>query len=253
MAALRLSSFVVLSLAIWGMRHASAEPTDDKARALELARAGDQAYKAGEFEKAADLVRQAYALYPEPTLLYNLALALDGMGSTEEAVGYYEQYLATNPAVKDRGAIERRVANMRQQLERKAAELEQQRQARDGVVRDGSSTRQPPAPASKLPFVTIGVGVAAVGVGFGFGIASAARHDDAETAPNQIEVQAMQDRAQRYATTANVLFVAGGAIVVGGTIWAVLDYRRRRDTEPAPGHARLLLGPSSVGLAWALP
>src|SRR5262245_37482114 len=106
MAALRLSSLASLVVVSLAISHAFADPTDDKARALELARAGDQAYKAGQFEKAAELVRQAYALYPEPTLLYNLALALDGMGATKDALGYYEQYLATNPDVKDRGAIE---------------------------------------------------------------------------------------------------------------------------------------------------
>jgi len=256
MAALHLSSLarlVVLSLAAFSLGHASADPTDDKARALELARAGDQAYKAGEFEKAAELVRQAYALYPEPTLLYNLALALDGMGATEDALVYYERYLATDPAVKDRGAIERRVANMRQQLANKAAEREQQLAAeRAAKARESSATPREPAPASKLPFVTVGAGVAVAAVGFGFGIVSAARHDDAKTAPSQIAVQALQDRAQQYATTANVLFVAGGAIVVGGAIWAVLDYRRR-DNEASPSHAQLLLGPSYVGLAWAMP
>ena len=245
MAAQRVSSLLAVALAVssaFADAPASSDNAADKASALELARAGDEAYKAGDFERAAELVRRAYALYPEPLLLYNLALALDGMGKTSEALDYYERYLATDPDVKDRGAIERRVTTMRSQL---AAQAERAR-----AERVAANKRQPSGPTvapstSKLPFLTIGVGVLAAGGGIAFGAASIKRHDDAEVAPSQLAAQQHQDRAQLYATTANVLFIAGGVLAVGGVVWAVLDRRPRDATD-----TKIVIGRSSIGVAW---
>src|SRR5258705_13699068 len=70
MAALRLSSLVAVTLTtliigtIGVTGDASAEPAEDKARALELARAGGQGYKAGEIEKAARPGRSPAEVYP---------------------------------------------------------------------------------------------------------------------------------------------------------------------------------------------
>ncbi len=251
MAAQCVSSLLAVTLAV---SSAFADPpasgdakvddkSADKASALALARAGDEAYKAGDFERAAELVRRAYELYPEPLLLYNLALALDGMGKPSEALDYYERYLATNPDVKDRGAIERRVATMRSQLAAQAERAEAERVAASKPRPSGPTVA--PAPASKLPFLTIGVGVLAAGGGIAFGAASIKRHDDAEAAPSQLVAQQHQDRAQLYATTANVLFIAGGVIAVGGVVWAVLDRRPRSATE-----TKIVIGRSSIGVAW---
>lgn len=245
MAAQRVSSLLAVALAVssaFADAPASGDKPEDKASALELSRAGDEAYKAGDFERAAELVRRAYALYPEPLLLYNLALALDGMGKTSEALDYYERYLATNPDVKDRGAIERRVATMRSQL---AAQAERARAERVAADKPQPSSPTVAPSTSKLPFLTIGVGVLVAGGGIAFGAASIKRHDDAEAAPSQLAAQQHQDRAQLYATTANVLFIAGGVLAVGGVVWAVLD-RRPRDTTDT----RIVIGRSSIGVAW---
>src|SRR5262249_34023367 len=115
---------LVIVVGVLAAARAGADPAADKARALELFKTSDAAYKAGEFEKAAELLEQAYALYPEPILLYNRARALDGMGATQKAIDAYEKYLASAPDVTDRGAIERRIATMREKL---AADAEKDR------------------------------------------------------------------------------------------------------------------------------
>jgi hypothetical protein len=88
----------------------------NRKRAAQLSAQSAQSYKRGEFEVAAVLLRQAYALYPEPNLLYNLARALEGMGDKAGAVDAYEKYLATAKRIEDRGAIERRVATLKGEL-----------------------------------------------------------------------------------------------------------------------------------------
>jgi tetratricopeptide (TPR) repeat protein len=231
----------------------AADPAADKQRALELFKESNTAYKAGELEKAADLLRQAYALYPEPILLYNLARTLEGMGSTQEAIEQYEKYLAEAPDVRDRGAIERRIATMREQL---AARDEERRQRiaaeRDAELHKQATVEVSAAPASKLPFVVIGAGLVATGVGAGFGYLSHSRRDQAASEPVEATAQDLLDRAHTYATTANVLFIAGGSLVVAGAIWAVID-RQGRHRAAASTAARVGLGPSYVGVTWVWP
>src|SRR5690349_10624909 len=103
-----------LVLAASAVAHAG----DKRTQAVQLAEDSEKAYKAGNFEKAAKLLRKAHELYPEPTLLYNLGRALEGMGDAKEAVAAYEGYLHDAKQIDDRGAIERRVATLKKQIER---------------------------------------------------------------------------------------------------------------------------------------
>ena len=90
-----------------------------------------------------------------------------------------------------------------------------------------------------------------IGTGAGFGFRASQDHDNAGTAASQAAAQQLQDRAHTLATTANVLFAAGGAIALAGVIWEVAD-RRRPDRITRVG-ASLRVAPNYVGLAWTLP
>src|ERR1051325_4270270 len=95
---------------------------DNKQEARDLAAKSAVAYKQGKFEEAATLLRDAYARYPEPNLLYNLARALEGLGDRQGAIDAYERYLDSKAQIEDRPGIERRVTTLK-------AELEEQRKA----------------------------------------------------------------------------------------------------------------------------
>lgn len=97
---------------------AAADVKKDKQRAAHLAAEGAQHYKQGEFEVSAALLRQAYALYPQANLLYNLGRSLEGMGDFAGAIDAYERYLATATKIEDRGAIERRITTLKAQIAR---------------------------------------------------------------------------------------------------------------------------------------
>src|SRR5260221_11002560 len=72
---------------------AAAEP-DPKKHAAELAAESQTHYKRGEFEISVALLRQAYALYPEPNLQYNLGRSLASRGDATDALEPHENYLA---------------------------------------------------------------------------------------------------------------------------------------------------------------
>jgi tetratricopeptide (TPR) repeat protein len=82
--------------------------------AVEHYKAGDAAYTSGDFKRAIDEFRSAYAIDPAPLLLFNIAQAYRLDGQSERALFLYRQYLA-----KDTRGIKKREAD------EKIAELEQ--------------------------------------------------------------------------------------------------------------------------------
>jgi tetratricopeptide (TPR) repeat protein len=247
----RLALLIAIALSA-GIHTATAQPDPpEKTRALELFAESDQHYKAGEFEQAADLLRQAYDLYPEPLLLYNLARALEGLGDTEGAITQYERYLATATAIDDRGAIERRVATLKAQLE--AAKPS------DTAVAPPTSppivvSESPSRPPRRLPWVLAAGGLGVVGGGVVFGLVANNKHQAAIDEPVQAEAAKLQSTAKRYATVSNVMLIGGGALLVGGVVWAVLDMRRAHHEQTTTAlHPRVEISPTYLGLAWDLP
>lgn len=226
---------------------------DDRDEALALFEQSDRAYKAGEFEKAAELLRAAYDLYPEPLLLYNLGRAQEGFGDVAGAVESYERYLEAADDIKDRGAIERRIDTLKAQLakqERDAKRLaeEQERRRREEEER----RRNPPRPIDRRPplqkygpWIAMGSGGAIVLTGAYFGIRASTRHDDAVAAPIQRDAAALQRSAERSATIANVLFVVGGATIASGLAWKLWQWQSGATTS-----ARVQVAPGSVAFEW---
>jgi tetratricopeptide (TPR) repeat protein len=209
---LRVLSVFAIAFALSGT--AQADASRDKA--LKLFEDSNSAYKAGKFEDAADLLRQAYELFPEPILLYNLGRAQEGLGDPKGAIDSYERYLAEAQQVDDRGAIERRIATLRAQIAQQEADAKKLREVPTPPPVDTRTDFE-----KYGPWATIGVGGVLVGTGIVFGIRSGAKHDDAVAAPGQRDAANLQASAERYATIANVLFVVGGIATAGGIGWKV--------------------------------
>jgi tetratricopeptide (TPR) repeat protein len=251
----RLSLLIAIALSA-SIRTTRAQPDPpEKVEALELFSQSDEHYKRGEFEQAADLLRRAYDLYPEPLLLYNLARALEGLGDAEGAITQYERYLAEATSIDDRGAIERRVATLKAQRTA-AAPVDTAEPLPTSTPVDTTPHIRPPR---RLPWFIAGGGIAVVGAGVVLGVVAKNKHDAAVDEPVQVEAERLQNQAQRYATTSNVLLFAGGALVIGGVVWAVVELRRsgRQDQPPVAARSlarpRVEIGPTYVGLAWDLP
>lgn len=223
---------------------------DDRDEALELFEASDRAYKAGEFEHAAELLREAYSLYPEPLLLYNLGRAQEGLGDTSGALASYEKYLQEAKDIKDRGAIERRIETLKAQI---AKQEEDARRRAEEEERRRNAPPPPPVddrtPAEKYgPWITLGAGGLVTMTGVYFGIRASSTHDDAVATPIQRDAVELQRSAERSATIANVMFAVGGAAIVGGVVWKVWQWKTSTTTR-----AHVVVSPTSVALEWVLP
>ena len=191
-------------------------------RAIQLFRASEGLYREGRFEEAAELLREAYALDPAPTLLYNLARALESAGDLSGAATAYRDYLAKDPQAPDRPAIERRIENIDRQLAEREALEKQLADQRAPEVSQPPVVVQPvtpPAP-SPLPWVAVGTGAAGLAAGAILGVLASGRHDSAREAPSQAEAATLDQEARGLARGANVAYVAGGVRRAGGLGWA---------------------------------
>ncbi|NUO53281.1 MAG: tetratricopeptide repeat protein [Polyangiaceae bacterium] len=196
-------------------------------QALELFEQGKSAYKEGRFADSVALLEKAYALYPEPVLLYNLARSQEGLGQFSLAIEAYEKYLASEKDVPDRGAIEQKVANLKRTVEEQA-KLAKERDDALRADKDGAKgPDQPPPPEeqsiSPWPWVLAGLGVGGVVAGAVTGSMAVSRNDDAESAPSQKETAQLRGEAEDLALVSSVAFGVGGALAAGGIIWGIVD------------------------------
>jgi tetratricopeptide (TPR) repeat protein len=204
----------------------STKARSNRAQAVELFNESEASYKAGRFRDAADQLRRAYELDPDPVLLYNLARALESDGDLIGSAETYERFLEAAPKVDDRASIEQRIANLRKlAMEREVAAA----QPPSAVIE-----QPPPKPSAvrrAAPYAVIGLGAAGLATGGVFGAVAMARHRAAVAEPVQVRSDELQSQARREASIANVAFAAGGAVAVSGLIWVLID--RSTDAEPA--------------------
>ena len=271
---LRVSHVFALALIIGGLGgQAYAENNRDKA--LKLFEDSNKAYKSGKFEQAADLLRKAYTLFPEPILLYNLGRAQEGLGDPKGALDSYERYLKEAKQVDYRGAIERRIDTLKAEIAKQEADAkehqdaERQRQEQERQLHEEQERRMHEEQERKRleheraqagiddrtpleiygPWATMGVGGAVFGAGVIFGIRSGAKHDDAVAAPGQHDAELLQNSAEHYATIANVLFITGSVVVVGGVAWKVWQYKHPHTASTAT----VQVAPTGVAFEWVFP
>lgn len=257
---LRLPYVLALALAL----SAGVAYADDKNKdkALALFEKSDKAYKAGKFERAVKLLEEAYTLYPEPILLYNLGRAQEGLGDVRGAIASYERYLKDGKQIADRKAIERRLETLKAQEAEKASEAkrlaeeearrkqaeEAKRLADEQRERERLRAEQLAKENERSPleqygsWITMGAGGALVVTGIFFGVRASTTHDDAVATPIQRDAVELQHSAERSATIANVLYVIGGATLAGGIGWKIWQIRSGK------AQAQVTVAPNAVAI-----
>jgi tetratricopeptide (TPR) repeat protein len=71
-------------------------------------------YRRRQYEAAMQAFIAAHRFAPLPEVLYNLAVTAEKLGSRQDAIDYYREYLRSLPEnAPDRGAIEREIRRLR--------------------------------------------------------------------------------------------------------------------------------------------
>ncbi len=234
---------------------AVASTQSQRQAAIELFGRSRTAYQDGKFKQAAELLRQAYALDPAPTLLYNLARALESDGDAQGAARAYAQYLSVDPKTKDRAAIEKRIDNLQAQIKERVElqrrlEVEAARKTAIETERTASVVTPAPAPAapSPMPWIIAGTGGATLVVGGIFGILAQSKHTEAREEVRQAVSYELDQEARGIAANANIAYLAGGLMATTGIVWALLQ-DSPDDPDPEAGLTLTpLISPRSLGL-----
>jgi tetratricopeptide (TPR) repeat protein len=225
----------------------------NQAQAADLFKKSVDAYRRGAFKEAIDLLNEAYALDPQPVLLYNLARAHEGLGDLDLAISTYEKYLQQEPNAPDKGAIEQRLVTLRRQRDERNAAAKQKNEKPPPPPPPKNPPPPPPREPSVLPYVVAGVGVVGLGLGTAFGLMATGKNDDAAKEPVQAKSIELKDSADGLATASTVSFIVGGVLLAAGAAWWVLDTQASSSQGAARGRLRAGIAPGFVGLAGTLP
>jgi hypothetical protein len=123
-----LAAFVVGTIAFWGAGDAFAQrkvkkdpAQEEKAlkekQAYDLYQEGITNYNLGEFDKAIEKFKAAYALTGAPGLLFNVAQAYRLKKDYEQALYFYKTYLRLDPDAPNKADVDARVAEMERMMQ----------------------------------------------------------------------------------------------------------------------------------------
>lgn len=236
---------------------ASPSEADQKA-AKQFAQDGRELFFKEEYGASIKAFERAYALVPDPNLLFNISTAYEKLERYDEAIEYLDRYAAEAPETEADG-----IQKKRAQLEAKNKAHEESAVPtghRDDVSAAGTgepgATGGPegpePGPAPEpgpepepeqppimgaLGWSLAGLSVVSLGVGIGFGASSSKASKDGEGACNTVDgqslcpasVQSDLDKAANRALVADVAFgVAAASAVATAVVVGVRLSRRKK-------------------------
>jgi tetratricopeptide (TPR) repeat protein len=234
-----------------------AVPADARDQVRALTDEARTAFKAGEFDRAAEHLERAILIFPDPILYYNLGRARQSARRTKPALVAYRKYLELKPDAADRGAIAALIVQLELELEDGAARREQskaqQRRTTAPAVRD---RERAPAPAAQdrrgagatvWPWLLAGAGAVTVGAGTAVWLTARSKHDEAVAERNVDRAVEAQDEAESRASLATVLVVGGSVLAASGVAWGIWSSSAGTSTNRSSlalhvGAARLLVG-----------
>lgn len=219
--------YLLTVIALTTSAYADEAPREPQTRAQALYEEGSKHYKLHEYDAAIAAFKQAYAMFPEPTILFDLGQAYRQLHDCTDALSFYKTYLRDKPDAEDRGVVEKLVAEMQ------ACVDEQSR------VAAAPPPASAPAPVVVAPprnrglrvagIVTGGVGalVAATGIYFSYDAAHQASLLErmCMTKCASTDVAAIDRKGKASQTDAITLYAIGGSVAAIGTgmfVYAIL-------------------------------
>lgn len=230
-----------LSSAILGMVIAlsitapAAGQSNDAARARDLYEEGARLYNLGQYENALRAFEQAYAVSGAKPLLFNIAQAhrLAGPAHCDRALFTYETYLREDPQASNRVEVEQRIGEMRACTERERASQAAAQPPRAPApsevpqvapIAPSPDYKAPPTTPSIAPIVVTGVGGVLAAAGGVLYWRARIKFDQVKGTCPCPDGAFSGWQTATYASYA--LLATGGATLVGGVSWWILDRRQ---------------------------
>jgi tetratricopeptide (TPR) repeat protein len=233
---------------------ASEDEAQKKEAAKKLAAQAIEAQNEGDYDKAIELFRQAYALVQHPLVLFNVGQAHRLAGRSGLAIQFYERYLARDPKGKEATTARTHLATLQatgatggrgeavDAFEASAAKPEPaEKDPAPSKPDDDAARPEPEQPRTDTP-ARPGRGLRITGIVLGSaGLVSAAvggyftsqvlsLEDDAEKAlaMGQQNLDDFERRGAVAQRNQDIAFVLAGGLIVGGVVTYYLGYRQGR-------------------------
>jgi len=220
---------------------------DSKAEAKHHVDRATALHKDGKLAESLDELKTAYALDPQPPLLFAMGQIHVQLGECPQAIVYYERYLATKPpddtAQVTREAIDTCKTNPPPAIQTRAAPAEPAAPAPPPPAPVRAAPPPPPPRVDTGPWYSdyVGDGLVAGGavagvVGIVLYRSALSARDDADRAADYQTFSSDIDRANSRRTTAVVFGIGAAALVTAGAVHLVLHHRAPEVTVAAnPG------------------
>jgi tetratricopeptide (TPR) repeat protein len=221
----------LLVLALLALPVVAVAGPKEKAEAQKHIEKATNAHQGGKYDVALTELQAAYALDPQPDLLYAIGQVHVKLGKCDDAIVSYEKFLATNPPAEPAAAAKEAIETCQQQAPPPPPEPTPEPTP--------PPPPPPPAPESK-PFYTdvigsslVGVGVASVVVGVVMYSLAVSKLDDAEAATTYSAHEELVDDAH---TKRNIglVFGAVGVAAIGVGVWHYTKYSSEQSVTVAP-------------------
>lgn len=232
-------------------QQATKPPTDaEMAAAKQHFDSGARFFQEGNYAAAQAEFKAAYELSRLSAFLFNLGRTAEKQGRNEEALGYYERYLASNPP--DAEDVKIKIGQLKQGAPQTALVVA------PSLALDGGPTwlkgyaKMPPIPA----LATLGAGVVFLAIGIGTGAAALSTQSEVASAQGRYwtgDVSNLVNKGNALNNTAIAFDVLGGVALAGGAAWTGywLYLRSKHNTStttPAQTPSAQIL-PTGNGLA----
>lgn len=220
--------------------------------------AADELYKKGEllyvdrhYIEAAKMFEQAYAIDPDPAVLFNIAQAYRLGRACVQAARYYHEFLDKVPHPPEADKLQKYVADMDACAQAEAAGMKPQ------VIHDTKVVKQTEVVHEKrslvLPLAIGGVGLVAlvVGAAYTYDVHALQQLRDQACPPGCVygdkvaRLNDLDDRGKRAERVEAIGYAVGGAAAIAATVLLVLRSQERDERiivpAPAPGGATLTM------------
>jgi tetratricopeptide (TPR) repeat protein len=221
-------------------------------------------FKEKDYAGAVALFERAYAVQPEPAILFNIGRIYEEAQNAEAAIGYYEKFIADDGVeAKDQEKAVQRLTVLRTivEIREKEKARNQPKPVEPKPVVDPNPVRtQPPAaqPGDQKPaqsgrllrpvgYTLLGTGAALlIGGGVAGGLAKGQYNDfaDAKTLDAR---EAAGKKGFSLARTADGLFIAGGVVALIGVVLLIVPAVRKSRAAQALSPQ---VSPTQVGLGF---
>lgn len=238
-----------------------AAPAGSKSVA-QLNEEGTAFYQQRDYRRAIERFIQAYAMDPDPNLLFNIARSYERLGEVDAAIEKYEQFLNTPGA--DASGRSRAQESVRALRESKSASSAAPPAASQGEAAAPASSSGASAPAqedggrSMLPWVVLGGGVVFTTVGVSLYLLGASDHNEVTDARGYGEANAVvpmtRAEAEDLVSSGDTKKLLGGiGLGVGGallTTYVIL--LATSGSSSGPDDVAFAVAPTSGGASMSL-